>query len=177
MKFALSIAHSTLKPGACNDQGECENALSAAWTHACALYLRRMGHEVLVIASDSLRDKVERVNQFWPAAALEIHFNSNLNTTGCETLYYPGSESGKQLAAEIQSALVTRHQLKNRGVKEGWYQQVARNAPLFFLKETSCPAVIVEPEFIFNAGWIKAHIHDGGETIALALDKWARSQK
>ena len=174
MKFALSIAHNTLEPGACSDAGVCENALSAGWTHACALYLRRMGHEVLVISRDSLEDKVDAVNEYDPDAALEIHFNSNINASGAETLFYPGSSSGRVLAGVVQSALVSRLQRFDRGVKEGWYQANPAKGPLYFLKKTGCPSVIIEPEFIYNDRWIKAHIHDGGETIALALDKWAR---
>lgn len=83
---------------------------------------------------------------------------------GAETLYCPGSTKGQALATVIQDAIdhlfpykwtdhnrngiQEKDELTGRGVKEGWYRMDKTKGPDFILKQTSCPTVIVEPEFV-----------------------------
>ena len=92
--------------------------------------------------------------------AIEIHFNaardSNDNPIGkgCETLYYPGSDTGKALASLCQAVLAPLFP-PDRGIKEGWYRMDKSKGADFFLAKTKCPAVIIEPEFVHRSDIIE----------------------
>lgn len=100
--------------------------------------------------------------------AVELHFNSceGGGAEGCETLYYPGSELGKQMAELINPAMAALT-TKDRGVKPGWYKMDrpgiidfygdvdGDETPDYFLRKTPCPALILEPQFIQEIAWIK----------------------
>jgi len=180
-RIALSVAHNPAKPGACSSAGTCEYELSMGWTGACAMRLVQLEHDPEIITTYSLKEKVTTVNSLSAACALEIHFNSNVDADGAETLYCPGSKAGKSLAEVVQIAMTDKLFVKNRGVKEGWYRMepphVNPNAkPDYFLKYTNCPAIIVEPEFMSNVAWIERNSHKGGVVIAEAIDLWIRGK-
>ena len=118
----------------------------------------------LTVPSGLLRDKVEFINASQAVCAIEIHFNSAMMHgkpvgRGCETLQYPGSVRGGELAYCVHKVLA-RHFPPDRGVKEGWYRMdypgrvdydgdVEGDEKLdYFLVKTHCPAIIIEPEFI-----------------------------
>lgn len=109
-----------------------------------------------------LKNKVNFINEriMNGDIAIEIHFNaardSNNNPIGrgCETLYYPGSEKGKELAELCQTVLAA-HYPPDRGVKEGWYRMDPSKGADFFLAKTKCPAVILEPEFVHRSDIIE----------------------
>ena len=113
-----------------------------------------------------LRDKVKFINTAGPAAAIEIHFNSakvggQHVGNGCETLIYPGSHRGRMLAEHVQDAMAALFQ-PSRGIKEGWYRQdrpgvvdyqgdVEGDEKIdYILRKTTCPTIIIEPEFIHH---------------------------
>ena len=74
---------------------------------------------------------------------VSIHCNgaSAKNVKGISTFHYPNSEKGKELATEVKNELIKRIDTKNRGVKQ---------ADFYVLRETKCPAVLVECGFITN---------------------------
>lgn len=94
----------------------------------------------LEVPTGNLRQKVAFINDHNCKLAVEIHFNSLLNNkgkhtgSGAETLYCPGSTSGKFLATEIQKVLSSFYP-PDRGIKEGWYQ--LRNFPLYRARDTT----------------------------------------
>ena len=152
MKVAISYAHSPASPGACHN-GMCENEESITWSNMLAEKLLEQGVSVAICEKAELSDKVAFINKRGCDLALEIHFNAcgDCGAQGAETLYYPDSELGKHLASCIQQFLPEAMSNSDRGIKEGWYQQDEEEAiPLYFLKNTNCPAVIIEPEFIEN---------------------------
>lgn len=122
----------------------------------------------IAVPPGRLRDKVDFINlkmtEFpGPHVAIEIHFNmvwidfnedgkvdpNEYVGDGSETLYYPQSDYGKELATRIQERLSMVFP-PNRGAKEGWYQMNPKNKPDYFLAKTNCPALIIEPEFVHH---------------------------
>lgn len=104
---------------------------------------------------------------------------------GAETLYCPGSETGQKLAAAVQDAidhlfpykwvdhnrngLMDLNELTGRGIKEGWYRMDKARGPDFILAKTSCPTVIVEPEFVQRKDRIIQHREAACAALATAL--------
>ena len=90
----------------------------------------------------SLSKRAQIGNRYRNSIFVSIHFNATRNTRihGAET-FYGGGSKGHYLAKAIQSELVSRLKLKNRGARLGRYT---------VLQETTCPAVLVECGFISN---------------------------
>jgi len=90
----------------------------------------------------SLSKRARIANRFRNAIFVSIHFNATKSTrvSGAET-YYKGRKS-RYLASCIQSQLIKRLRVKNRGVRRGNYA---------VLVGTKCPAVLVECGFISNS--------------------------
>lgn len=109
---------------------------------------------------------------------------------GAETLYCPGSEKGLALAVVVQDSiehlfpyrwtdhnrngLQEKDELVGRGVKEGWYRMDKKNGPDFILRMTSCPTVIVEPEFVQRKDRIVQNRDAACAAMAAALSAFVR---
>lgn len=189
MLVGFGIAHSPSKPGACHGPAN-EHAESQVWTCRVVELLEDSGISCAVAPVGSLTDKVSWLNERGCDLVMEIHFNSVAGggATGCETLYYPGSERGKEAAVLVQKKVVQGMQNPDRGVKEGWYKQDrpgvvdwygdedGDETPLYFLKATNCPALILEPEFIQQYGHIRNSRRRGAQAICdgifEVLDLW-----
>jgi N-acetylmuramoyl-L-alanine amidase len=91
----------------------------------------------------SLSRRAAIANNYRNAIFVSIHFNATSASwvRGAET-YYAGSSKGRALASAIQSQLVSRLKVRNRGV---------RFSRFTVLTATRCPAVLVECGFISNA--------------------------
>jgi len=148
MKIVIDPGHSgPVEPGACAaGVRECDVVLAIAKLLANQLY--ELGYEVLMtrtgdIATDELALRAELANTNEADAFISIHANSaaNLAAHGTEVYHYPGSARGKWLAACLQARLVAELSTADRGVKEANFQ---------VLRETDCPAVLVEVAFISN---------------------------
>lgn len=147
----ISVGHHEDAPGASyNGFNEFDEA--RRWA---AILMTKLGDSAVKVPEGVLKEKVKFINQRDPvgSVAVEIHFNSAVNAEGehigrgCETLYYPGSTKGKELATAVNAALATVFE-PDRGVKEGWYRMNPDNGPDYFLARTRCPAIIIEPDFI-----------------------------
>ena len=154
MKIAISVGHNPTAPGAAfeNYTEYSEVILIASFL---VQNLQREGHLAYIIGTGGLKHKVSQINDIEPDIAVEIHLNAaNTYAHGCETLYCPGSKIGKQLAQNVQTELNKVTNNRDRGVKEGWYHMIKPPNPKaqkdYFLAETCCPAIIIEPFFIDN---------------------------
>lgn len=135
-----------------NGMREADVALSIGKKLASLLISK--GISVKVLQSDNLfydssyKDRevsvVEDANSWDADIFVSIHCNafSNPNARGTETLYFPGSSNGKNLASEIHGKILGRLPLIDRGIKE--------RPDLIVLKRTDMPAVLVETAFITN---------------------------
>ncbi|SMC44689.1 N-acetylmuramoyl-L-alanine amidase family protein [Sporomusa malonica] len=148
MKIVVDPGHSgPAEPGACaGGVRECDVVLAIAKLLVEQLY--EAGHEVWLtrtgdIATDNLSFRAELANANQADMFVSIHANSVANKAahGTETYYYPASVSGRRLAKCIQARLVTELDTVDRGVKAACFQ---------VLRETNCPAVLVEVAFISN---------------------------
>lgn len=178
----ISAGHHPAKPGACYE-GFCEHDEAIKWVDLIINYL---GDEGQIVPAGVLKEKVNFINVREPNLAMEVHFNSfkmwvdynkdGLVTDdelvaagdGSETLYYPGSVSGKTVAETVQKSMSQVFR-PDRGCHEGWYRRNKVNGPIYFLERTKCPAIIIEPEFIDNKDIITQNRDLGCEQIAKAL--------
>lgn len=171
MTIAISAGHHPSRPGACY-KGFCEHPEAVLWA---TLVVDLLGYQHAVqVPPGTLREKVGFINGLGCEAAVEIHFNSAVDRDGnrvgegSETLYYPGSARGRELAERLQSAIAP-HFPPDRGVKEGWYRMDPSKGPDYFLARTRCPAVILEPEFIHHVERIRSRRDAACAAIAAAL--------
>ena len=110
--------------------------------------LKLRGHQALLtrgkkIDNDELSFRAECANKWRADLFISIHCNSaaRIEADGTETYYYPGSRWGEQLARCIQFCLTDAMLTEDRGVKTADFQ---------VLRETLCPAVLVECGFLSN---------------------------
>jgi len=170
----ISAGHHPGKPGAKFDRF-IEHDEACCWIDIMA---HKFGEKAIAVPVGFLKAKVDFINSRMinGDVALEIHFNAavvdgkNIGN-GCETLYYPGSEKGKALATVCQEALATFF-LPSRGVKEGWYRMDPKRGADFFLAQTRCPAVIIEPEFVQNFQKIFDNRDDAITLLVVALEEY-----
>jgi N-acetylmuramoyl-L-alanine amidase len=147
----ISAGHYPESPGA-KFERFIEHDEAILWAESIAGML---GGNGTLVPTGVLRKKVAFINErtMDGDVAIEVHFNAATDSNGknvgrgCETLYYPGSVDGEELANLCQGIL-SQHFQPDRGVKEGWYRMDPARGPDFFLAKTACPAIIIEPEFV-----------------------------
>ena len=180
----ISAGHHISRQGA-SYNGVTEFELAVKWVD---LIVELLGGKATRVPNGTLKVKVDFINaNVTPQSiAVEIHFNSaqiwkDLNANGVidddemkhvgrgsETLYYPGSVTGKVAAQLIQDALGQIFK-PCRGIKKGWYQMNPAKGIDYFLKRTRCTSLIIEPEFIDNLDKINNNINAGCYSIASTL--------
>jgi N-acetylmuramoyl-L-alanine amidase len=148
MKICLDPGHSgPLEPGACAG-GFTEASLNMRIARFTAEELELRGHEVLLTRDGPIDDveldwRADRSNDWGADLFLSIHCNSvaQVEPEGTETHYFPGSADGERLARCIQFRITDALLTEDRGVKASNFQ---------VLRETDCPAVLVECGFLSN---------------------------
>ncbi|MDA8975279.1 N-acetylmuramoyl-L-alanine amidase [Akkermansiaceae bacterium] len=90
----------------------------------------------------TLSKRAQIGNRYRNSIFISIHFNATPNTRvrGAET-FYGGGKQGHYLASAIQKELVSKLKTSDRGARLGRYTVI---------KNTTCPAVLVECGFISN---------------------------
>lgn len=177
----LSAGHHPLAKGA-SYNGHTEHDEAILWVSEIANLIRgRM--RVDVVPTGPLGGKVKWINaQAGARLVCELHFNSDESKRqhGSETLYCPGSWSGKAVAVAVQQAIGGLFP-PSRGANEGWYRMdkhgrvdypgdVDGDEKLdYFLEATNPTAIIVEPEFIYNWSVIQDRRHPACAALADAL--------
>lgn len=123
------------------------------FNHPTARFLKTelevLGHTVIMVSDTSddtpLATRVNKANGMKVDLFISIHYNA-LNAVwgnhgGIETWYSTGSVKGKDLADKVQTALINKTKLRNRGIKEGAF---------YVLKNTTSPAILIECGFMDN---------------------------
>jgi N-acetylmuramoyl-L-alanine amidase len=149
-KVFLGVGHGGKDPGAIGNGFE-EADLNLAIALACQAELVR--HGVIVGMSrtkdenDDLVEEINECNAFGADLALDIHNNAG-GGDGAEAYHHHGGGVGKTLAENILGEIVKIGQ-NSRGAK------IRKNANgddyYGFIRQTNCPAVIVETAFVDNA--------------------------
>lgn len=144
MKICLSVGHSEKEQGAVNQTyGVTEFQFNSALAPLIKEQLHKLGHEVVLVWRESLKDLPKKINATGADVAVELHCNAfNKIASGTEVLHYPSSKRGAKLAQFIQDSLVDILDLRDRGVKPSERELI--------LRATSMPCVILEPGFIDN---------------------------
>lgn len=132
-----------------------EKDLNLSIALACRDELKRHGVEVKLSRAkdenDTLSEEIKECNAFAPDLAVDIHNNAG-GGDGAEVFHHHGGGKGKTLAENILSEVVKVGQ-NSRGVKT---RKNANGKDYYgFIRETSCPSVIVECAFVDNASDLK----------------------
>ena len=96
---------------------------------------------------DPIGEEVKECNAYGPDLAVDIHNNAG-GGDGGEVFYHHGGGKGKTLAENILAEIVKVGQ-NSRGIKTRVNSQ--GKDYYAFIRNTSCPAVIVECAFVDNA--------------------------
>lgn len=175
MKVFISAGHGGSDPGAVANNTK-EKDLNLSIALACRDVLVRHGVEVKMSRTkdenDPLSEEIKECNAYGPELAVSIHCNAG-GGDGAEAFYHYGGGKSKTLAENVLTEIVKVGQ-NSRGAK------VRKNANgkdyYGFIRETSCPAVIVECAFVDNASDLKILASEGnrqkvGEAIAKGILK------
>lgn len=146
MKIVIDAGHGGRDSGAVNG-GLYEKAAALAVAKILKDKLIKAGHNIIMTRETDifieLQDRCKISNSNKADLFISLHCNSATNSTaqGIETWYYTTSAKGKDLASKIQGHLIKNTNAKDRGIKAGTF---------YVIKNTRCPAVLVEMGFIGN---------------------------
>ena len=106
-------------------------------------YLQQAGYDTIQVQENELYQITNTSNDFGADLFVSIHCNASNNPEahGTETFCYRFGGPSEQLANCIQNQILKEFELRDRGIKEGNFA---------VLRDTDCPAVLVELAFISN---------------------------
>ncbi len=160
MKICIDAGHGGKDPGAIDpiereqDDGIYEDVLYTEESRVnlkAAIILREIlkaNNEILMTRENNeyirFSARAKLANQAKANVFISLHANASLNKTvnGIETLYYPTSSQGKQLAQIVQDKLIKVSKANNREIKP--------RDNLYVLGKTDMPAILIEMGFITN---------------------------
>ena len=154
MKVFLGVGHGGSDPGAVANNTK-EKDLNLSIALACKDMLAKHGVSVKMSRTkdedDTLSEEIRECNAFVPDLAVDIHNNAG-GGDGAEVFYHYGGGKSKTLAENILGEIVKVGQ-NSRGAK---IRKNSNGKDYYgFIRETSCPAVIVECAFVDNASDLK----------------------
>ena len=154
MKVFLGVGHGGSDPGAVANNTK-EKDLNLSIALACRDMLVKHGVSVKMSRekdeNDPIGDETKECNAFSPDLAVDIHNNAG-GGDGGEVFYSHLGGKGKTLAENILAEIVKTGQ-NSRGIKTRVNSQ--GKDYYAFIRNTSCPAVIVECAFVDNATDLK----------------------
>lgn len=171
MKVFLGVGHGGSDPGAVAN-GVKEKDLNLSIALACRDELVRHGVSVKMSRTkdenDPLSEEIRECNAFDPDLAVDIHNNAG-GGDGAEVFYHYGGGKSKTLAENILAEIEKVGQ-NSRGAK---IRKNANGKDYYgFIRETSCPAVIVECAFVDNATDLKILASEGKkQAMGVAIAK------
>lgn len=178
--IAILSGHNQYNPGA-TAGGYSEFDFTPSWARKTFEMVNKKLDDSIAMLINSyqhpnLEDKKEMIDKIDALFAIEIHFNSNVNAKGSETLHYPNSEKGMKLANCIQEEFERSNIFQpNRGIKVGHYwNNGEQDGILYLLRSTKCPTVIVEPDFMSNYENIIENEEKGPDAIAEGIVRFYR---
>ena len=174
-KVFIGVGHGGTDPGAVSNNTK-EKDLNLSIALACRDVLAKHGVEVKMSRTkdedDNISEEIRECNEYSPNIAVDIHNNAGGGDGGEVFHSYLGGE-GKTLAENILAEIVKVGQ-NSRGCK---IRKNANGKDYYgFIRETSCPAVIVECAFVDNATDLEILASEGkrekmGQAIAKGILK------
>jgi len=183
LKVAVVVGHSSAGKGAVSVSGVQEYDWNTVFSVSLCDELRALGVEVVTYDrpttgyTSAMMSLARKINAGNPSCAIELHFDGGLpEWHGASALHWPGSTASEALADRVAAAAAKASGVRNRGA----IAQSKSNSelPLFFLKSTKCPAVILESHFGSNAEdhFLATIARDDGSLareIARAVVEWS----
>jgi N-acetylmuramoyl-L-alanine amidase len=146
LTVVIDAGHGGRDPGAIGQFSEEKDINLAIANEVVSLLKEEPGMTVIATRTDDvfleLSERVAIANEAAADLFISIHVNSfpdNPLVTGSETYYY--SEEGRKFAAIAQKQLIAATGFNDRGIK---------TAPLYVIRHTTMPAVLIETGFISN---------------------------
>ena len=174
-KVFIGVGHGGSDPGAVANNIK-EKDLNLSIALACRDMLVKHGVSVKMSRTkdenDTLSEEIKECNAFAPDLAVDIHNNAG-GGDGAEVFHHYGGGKSKTLADNILAEIVKVGQ-NSRGAK---IRKNSNGKDYYgFIRETSCPAVIVECAFVDNATDLKilateSQRHSMGQAIAKGILK------
>jgi len=166
--IVISVGHHKEKQGArCPITNISEWQINTLLSRSLQAYLKCYDFDVTLIPDAKLPHKVKLINLIHPDLAIDMHMNSfNKKAEGFESLYYFNSIQGERVS-HILSSLNTA-QVK-RDIKP---ISLPTERGYYFLKNTVCPAIIMESGFIdvmHDLYWTVSHASFAHDLIAHKL--------
>ena len=160
MKVFISVGHGGSDPGAVANNTK-EKDLNLSIALACRDELVRHGISVKMSRAkdenDPLGEEIKECNVYAPDLAVSIHNNAG-GGDGAEAFHHYGGGKSKILADNILEEIAKVGQ-NSRGAK---IRKNTNGKDYYgFIRETSCPAVIVECAFVDNATDLKILATEG----------------
>lgn len=153
-KVFIGVGHGGSDPGAVANNTK-EKDLNLSIALACRDMLEWYGVTVGMSRTkdehDTISEEIKECNAFAPDLAVDIHNNAG-GGDGGEVFYHHGGGKGKTLAENILAEIVKVGQ-NSRGIKTRVNSQ--GKDYYAFIRNTSCPAVIVECAFVDNSTDLK----------------------
>lgn len=174
-KVFIGVGHGGSDPGAVANNVK-EKDLNLSIALACKDMLEKHGVSVKMSRTkdenDTIGEEVNECNAYAPDLAVDIHNNAG-GGDGGEVFYSHLGGKGKTLAENILAEIVKVGQ-NSRGIKTRVNSQ--GKDYYAFIRNTSCPAVIVECAFVDNASDLKILATESqrksmGEAIAKGILK------
>ena len=174
-KVFIGVGHGGTDPGAVSNNTK-EKDLNISIALACTDVLVRHGVSVKMSRTkdenDTISEEISECNEYSPDLAVDIHNNAG-GGDGAETYYHYGGGVSKTLADNVLSEIVKIGQ-NSRGAK---IRKNANGKDYYgFIRNTTCPAVIIECAFVDNSTDLKILATEGerqkmGEAIAKGILK------
>lgn len=170
-KVFIGVGHGGSDPGAVSNNTK-EKDLNLSIALACRELLEAHGVTVRMSRTkdenDTVSDEIKECNAFAPDLAVDIHNNAG-GGDGAEAYYHYGGGTGKVFAENILAQIVNVGQ-NSRGAK---IRKNNNGKDYYgFIRETSCPAVIVECAFVDNASDLEILASERGKkTMGEAIAK------
>lgn len=183
LKVAVVVGHSASDKGAVSVNGTQEYDWNSVLAESLCEELRALGVEVVTHErpagwyTPAMMHLVRAINADSPSCAIELHFDGGLpEWHGASALHWPGSTLSEALAAGVALSAAKASGVRNRGAIA--QTKSSSGKPLYFLKSTKCPAIILESHFGCNAEdhWLATHARDDGSLareIAQAVVSWS----
>lgn len=177
MKICIDISHGGSDSGA-SSEGVHEKHIVFQYGKLLKKVLEEEGHDVVVTRDGdylpSFQQRADIANSHNSDLCISCHINgATPQANGIETIYWHGSEKGKEFAQLVNDELVKSLGWADRGIKS--HKELGRN--LAILRMTKMPTVIIEPGFVSNPKEREymqtcEYRSDVVNAIKKAIDKW-----
>lgn len=158
--IVIDPGHGGNDPGKVGVNQELEKDINLAISQKLAIYLKSKGYSVVLTRNSDkmladadannkktsdMKNRIAIMTNANADLVISIHQNSypDASVKGAQCFYYSESEDGKQLANTIQTYLTKLVDSEN-------HRQAKQNDSYYILKNSPCPAVIVECGFLSN---------------------------